>query len=155
MTNERRLKALTVRQPWAWAIMERHKRVENRSWCPPDWALSEFIAIHAAKGRPNAESMEWLEGQVKGAKPALVFGAILGLVRIRESITDVRVGRKRYGEWFGGPVGWALSDVFALPEALPCKGQLGLWNVPPALAGRIWGWADAGTKAPRDRRRAV
>ncbi len=32
--------------------------------------------------------------------------------------------------WFCGPFGFLLSHVVALPEPIPCKGALGLWDVP-------------------------
>lgn len=39
--------ALTVKQPWAWAIVHSTKRVENRTWPPPDKIIRQRIAIHA------------------------------------------------------------------------------------------------------------
>lgn len=42
------MRALTVRQPFAWAIAHGHKPVENRTWAPPLGAVGERIAIHAA-----------------------------------------------------------------------------------------------------------
>ena len=30
----RELRALTLWQPWAWAIVEGHKDIENRPWAP-------------------------------------------------------------------------------------------------------------------------
>ena len=32
--------------------------------------------------------------------------------------------------WFGGPVGWVLSDIIVLPEPVPCRGAQGLWDIP-------------------------
>ena len=40
------MKALTVSQPWAWAIISGRKRVENRTWSTP---VRGRIAIHSAK----------------------------------------------------------------------------------------------------------
>ncbi len=45
------MKAITVAQPFAWAILEGHKRVENRTRAPPQSLLGERIAIHAGKRR--------------------------------------------------------------------------------------------------------
>lgn len=39
------MKALTVRQPWAWAIARGHKTIENRSWTT---TYRGPLAIHAA-----------------------------------------------------------------------------------------------------------
>jgi DNA polymerase-1 len=42
--------ALTVWQPWAWAIAMGFKLIENRSWPPPRWLIGRELAIHAAAG---------------------------------------------------------------------------------------------------------
>ncbi len=39
--------------------------------------------------------------------------------------------------WFGGPVGWVLLDVLALPEPVPCKGAQGLWTLPPDVEAKV------------------
>lgn len=44
--------ALSVRQPWAWAILHANKRVENRDWAPdPDYWTGPglMLALHACK----------------------------------------------------------------------------------------------------------
>lgn len=44
--------ALSVRQPWAWAIIYAGKDIENRSWQAVNRGLKQRgrVAIHAAKG---------------------------------------------------------------------------------------------------------
>ena len=44
--------ALSVRQPWAWAIIHAGKDIENRSWQAVNRGLDQRgrIAVHAAKG---------------------------------------------------------------------------------------------------------
>ena len=45
------MKALTVHQPWAWAIINGRKRVENRKWST---RVRGRIAIHSSQTRdPN------------------------------------------------------------------------------------------------------
>lgn len=51
------VKALTIRQPWAWAICHAGKRIENRAWLKAPSLLAvarrlvgQRIAIHAAAG---------------------------------------------------------------------------------------------------------
>lgn len=51
------MKALSIRQPWAWAILHAGKDVENRSWSTP--FRGEFL-IHAAKGCGLSECAEAL-----------------------------------------------------------------------------------------------
>lgn len=49
--------ALSVRQPWAWAIIYAGKDIENRSWQAVNHGLKirGEICIHAAKGMTQAE----------------------------------------------------------------------------------------------------
>jgi len=49
--------ALSVRQPWAWAIIHAGKDIENRSWQAVNHGLRQRgrIAIHAAKGMTRDE----------------------------------------------------------------------------------------------------
>lgn len=41
------MKALTLHQPWATCIAHHGKRVENRTWAPPQSIVGQRIAIHA------------------------------------------------------------------------------------------------------------
>lgn len=47
----RRVRALTVHQPWATLLARGVKRVENRTWFPTDaeLAVGDFILLHAGK----------------------------------------------------------------------------------------------------------
>ncbi len=49
--------ALSVRQPWAWAIIYASKDIENRSWQAVNHGLRQRgrIAIHASKGMTREE----------------------------------------------------------------------------------------------------
>ncbi|QTF59120.1 ASCH domain-containing protein [Stutzerimonas frequens] len=46
------MKALSIRQPWAWLIVRGHKPLENRSWAT---SYRGPLLIHAAKGMTRAE----------------------------------------------------------------------------------------------------
>ncbi len=48
------MRALTIRQPWAWAIAVAGKDVENRSWQTSHRGL---LAIHAGKGEDDPYGM--------------------------------------------------------------------------------------------------
>jgi hypothetical protein len=43
------MKALTLWQPWSWAIAHAGKRIENRTWRPLGCVINQQIAIHAGK----------------------------------------------------------------------------------------------------------
>lgn len=43
------MNALTLWNPWAWAMAHAGKPVENRTWEPPSRVLGQLLAIHAGK----------------------------------------------------------------------------------------------------------
>lgn len=58
------MKALSIRQPWAWAILNAGKRVENRSWQACHYRGP--LLIHAAKGcgvEEYADAAMWMHEQ--------------------------------------------------------------------------------------------
>jgi len=59
------MKALTVRQPWAWAIVFAGKDIENRTW-KSKYCYGSTIAIHAGY---NLESSDLLPAEVKKLLP--------------------------------------------------------------------------------------
>jgi hypothetical protein len=114
------LRALTVRQPWAGAIVHQTKRVENRTWKLPAAMHGTRILIHAA-AQPDKLAVVY--------GPNLdVYGAIIGAATITGCHYDT--GRQPCcSEWaFTGVYHWTLADVIALPVPVPAKGALGFWT---------------------------
>lgn len=118
------MKALTLRQPWAHAILHLGKNVENRSWAPPESLVGKYIAIHAGMAFVR-------DSGLPVTREELHFGAIVGVARIAGVVNKSR------SRWFEGPFGWLLEDVRPLSKPISCKGKLGLWNVPPAYVRKI------------------
>lgn len=51
------MKSLTVKQPWAWAIVAGHKRVENRSWtrrCATMASIADTLSRTVSGASPNS-----------------------------------------------------------------------------------------------------
>ncbi|MBI4604468.1 MAG: ASCH domain-containing protein [Planctomycetes bacterium] len=120
------MRALTLRQPWAWAIIHAGKNVENRSW---NTRIRGTVAIHAGMG---LDGLEYLPRGVPRPRAGdLVRGALVGLV----DIVDV-VERSR-SKWFFGPYGFVLRNPRPLWKPIPCKGKLGFWKVPPRIVRAI------------------
>lgn len=77
---------VTVRDPYAWALAEGHKPVENRTKRPGPDALGEWVAIHAAKedaGAPARKGVGALCG--RDALPAHASGqqcTVLAVARL-------------------------------------------------------------------------
>lgn len=42
------MKCLSIKQPWAWLIMNRKKTIETRTWAAPENLIGEIIGIHAS-----------------------------------------------------------------------------------------------------------
>jgi len=140
------VKALTIHQPWAWLIVEGHKRVENR---PRAFAHRGPLAIHAGQRRgaqKYAAAAGGLDGLIDTLRAAgypvpdadeLTYGAVVGTV---ELVDVVRMGNEprlpgmdAHGlasEPFAtGPVCWVLAEPKRLAEPIPCRGKQGLFEV--------------------------
>lgn len=50
------MKALSIRQPWAWLIVNGYKSIENRTW---NTRIRGTILIHAGKGF-DKEGYAWV-----------------------------------------------------------------------------------------------
>jgi activating signal cointegrator 1 len=45
-----------------------------------------------------------------------------------------------FGDYADGRYAWVCTNVRPLPEPIPCRGALGLWDVPAEIAARLEGW---------------
>jgi len=139
------MRALTLIQPWAWAIAHAGKRVENREWQPPDSLFGQRVAIHAGK-KFDDRALVWIREETSAQVPTkeeFVHGAIECVATLRGCIalknfcgrgngllTQQEICEAIDSPWFGGPVGWVLADVVALSCPVPCRGAQGLWTLP-------------------------
>jgi hypothetical protein len=133
-----RLPAITIWQPYAWAIAAGHKRVENRTWLPR--IVGVDIAIHAGKTLDEDALLAMQVGSYlpdRGDAPEadqLARGAVVAVARLFAATRYPAMVQSQLGagqlRWFNGPVGWLLSDVRRLPEPVPCRGAQGLWALP-------------------------
>ena len=74
------LRALTVRQPWAWALIEGYKDIENRSWRTN---MRGWILLHAGAAKPTDESLA-AAGNIarRSVPPSAPLGAVIGAIKI-------------------------------------------------------------------------
>lgn len=127
--------ALSIRQPWCWAILFAGKDIENRSWQAVNHSLRKRgrVCIHAAKGlkKDEYEDAAAFMRQVIGIEcPAAVDldrGGIIGSVEVVDVVTESD------SAWFMGPRGLVLRDPRPC-EFIPSTGALGYFN---------WSAADA------------
>ncbi|QPH54210.1 hypothetical protein [Pontivivens ytuae] len=117
--------ALSVRQPWAWAIIHGGKVIENRSLGAIKSGNMDCrrICIHAATGLKRSE-YDWglwrlhRHGVTAPRPEDLPRGAIIGTVDVVDIISESD------SEWFGGPWGLVLENP-APVEPIPAVGELG------------------------------
>ena len=124
------MKALSIRQPWAWAILSAGKRIENRSWIT---TIRGPILIHAGQGMTRAEYEDFclyyadlrrhddtLPDVPKSGD--LLRGGVVGKANL------VNCVRRHSSPWFQGPFGFVLEDVEPAPFA-PWSGSLGFFEI--------------------------
>lgn len=123
------MKALSIRQPWAWLIVHGIKDIENRTWFPN---YRGPFYVHASKTLYGTTEQrecirEWVQKRFRFYVPSdeeLACGGIIGKV----SVVDV-VDRSQ-SPWFEGPYGFVLDGASPLPFRR-CNGRLGFFEVRP------------------------
>lgn len=116
------MKAITVRQPWAWAIVSGLKIVENRTWRTPHRGP---LLIHAGKSEVDVG-----HAAVPEAPKLLTFGAIIGTAMLVDCVPVADAPRTRFAE---GPYCWLLEDVEQFRVPIPYAGKPGLFDVPDSI----------------------
>ena len=149
-------RAISIRQPWAWAITDLDKRVENRT---RKYAYRGELFLHASATLCASGGVDYLRELLSepetarlGAVEDLPRGAIVGVctfVRCQETflvnespvIPSASGGsrtRPDQARWAEAGAWWlVLDNVRKLPEPVPCRGMLGLWPVPVDVERRV------------------
>jgi hypothetical protein len=135
------MRALTLHRPWPALIVHAGKNVENRPWTT---GYRGPFAIHAGKGwDPNAipVARDWVDGVDEvglGRVPRDQDKHPTGIVAVADLIGvcgDTDCGS---GPWaVPGQCHWQLTNIRALAEPVPCRGNQGWWQVPPAALSAI------------------
>jgi len=119
--------ALSIRQPWAWLIVNGYKDIENRDWTTK--FRGRFL-VHASKGMTRQEydqCLEYCQSNPCGFVPLPDFdklerGGIVGDVELVDCVND------HPSFWFNGEYGFVLQCARVLPF-VPLKGMLGFFTV--------------------------
>lgn len=155
------IRALTLKQPWAWAVVHAGKRVENRSWKPP--SQTRWFAIHAGARSGwdddgefsplvRASWEDWCAAQPPGTAPhtaaglfrqssLITFSAVVALAEL-DSVHHYNdcagATGKRCSPWAAADqFHWVLRRVHVLSTPVPCAGARQLWPIPPDVAAAI------------------
>lgn len=115
------MKALSVRQPWAWLIVNGHKDIENRTW-RTDYRGP--VLIHASKTYDDSiqGEHEVLNGVDVPESQSFDFGGIVGVAEIVDCVSASP------SPWFSGPFGFVVKNGRPLPF-MQIRGQLGFFEV--------------------------
>lgn len=144
------MKALTLTQPWATLVALGAKRIETRSWYTP---YRGPLAIHAAKGLGPVGGERGLQAlcvtspfrEALLGKQPLPCGAIVAVCRLisccltqtlHEDLVRIAPHELEFGDYTPGRFAWVLSDIVALPDPIPARGALGLWDWTPTSEER-------------------
>jgi hypothetical protein len=131
--------ALTFWQPWAYATLALGRRVDNRTWGPPDFLLGRQLAIYAGGIFEHGAFLKLREaGHLLPSVDELPNGYLVGVATVSgvaETLEEAVVKQGTCARaWWEGPRGWLLSNVRAAKEPIRCKGKQGLWTLPKCLA---------------------
>jgi hypothetical protein len=115
------MKALSIRQPWAWLVASGVKDIENRTW---DTRYRGMVLIHAGKALDVDGFRNWPLGCTRETAHTLGMGGIIGVALLTGT------GTRWLSTWYEGApnIGWRMDAAARLPFS-PLKGSLGLFNV--------------------------
>jgi len=119
-------RALSIRQPWAWAIVNRFKPVENRDW-KYEPSYRGPLLIHASKTF-DFDGYAYMDTGMDDLNylprpKEFRTGGIVGVCNMVDVVTEMD------NCWFTGPIGFQLQHAVPL-KFIPYKGQLNFFSVP-------------------------
>lgn len=117
------MKALSIRQPWAWLIVNGFKDVENRNWY--NIKHRGLTLIHASKTF-DMEGYCWVQDYF----PLISMphpndfdkGGIVGAAKLLSCVNE------HSSKWFFGKWGFVFEGAYKLPF-MECRGRLGFFEV--------------------------
>lgn len=150
------MKAISIRQPWAWLITRpdltdraarlrelaagRIKTIENRTWATK---FRGPVALHASASMTRTEYADVLDFLMRDPALKPIYhamphfdemrkqcGGIVGTALLQDCIDDSQ------SPWYMGQFGFVLADIRPLP-LIPCKGALQFFNVPDEVLHQI------------------
>jgi hypothetical protein len=116
------MKALSVRQPWSWLIVQGFKDIENRTW---QTSFRGTVLIHAGMTM-DQEGYEDVRARFPDIPlppiEELDRGGIVGQCDITDCVSQSD------SQWFSGPYGFVIENATPLPFR-PLRGKLGFFEV--------------------------
>ncbi len=117
------MKALSIRQPWAWLIIHGGKDIENRTW---HTKFRGRFLVHASQGMTKAEYAHARRFALDIGVRVPYFeelqrGGIIGSVELVDSVDHSE------SPWYMGQKGFLLKDPMPM-EFTAAKGRLGFFD---------------------------
>jgi len=128
------MKALSIRQPYSWLIVNGWKDVENRTWRTAHRGL---LLIHASKTL-HRDAPYVVRKCLDDGIPLPEYvdaGGIVGVVDVVDVVEDYP------SRWFVGPFGYVFRSPRSLPF-YPLRGRPGVWETGLTLEDILEGGED-------------
>jgi len=128
------VKALSIRQPWAWCILHGRKRVENRTWTTDyrGWLLLHSGVTMSRSDYDECDEvcarLTHVELPPRDSR-ALLRGGIVGAAELIDVVENDSTHPVFNSPWAFGPCLWIFDRVTPL-GFVPCRGRLSLFDLP-------------------------
>lgn len=122
------MKAISIKQPWAWLIANGYKTVENRKWYT---AHRGDILVHASKNQAGMErDLDYVLQRFRiGIDPEeLICGKVLAVASLMACTKEPKERIDQY--WHDkGNFAWILRNIRQI-DPFDVRGRLNLFEVP-------------------------
>lgn len=120
------MKALSIKQPWAWAIANGLKTIETRKWCPDH--RGDILIVASLK--PDKLLLEWLvEQRGEGILEEVEYGKAIAIAELVDCrAMEMRDEAAAMCVCYPGAFSWFLENVRKI-KPFPVKGRLGIYEV--------------------------
>ena len=136
------MKAISIKQPWAYLIAAGIKDIENRTWKCPGKYIGERVLIHASKTQYETPMYLLTDEQYDSIKQekrieinnSLEYGCIIGSIEIVDCVvnhTSIWAEKTNLPEQLSNECiwNWVLANPILFDEPIfNVKGKLGFWD---------------------------
>ena len=132
------MKALSIRQPWAWLIVHGYKTLENRTWKLPEAMIGQRIVVHAGlKMGPGLDKV-WIMDRLSAyGRNMFIHAENTGSFHLGALVGEVEIVRRFVAridppspKWYMGPEAFWLHAARPYETPIPYPGHLGFFDIP-------------------------
>ena len=136
------MKAISIKQPWAYLIAAGIKDIENRTWKCPEKYIGQRILIHASKTQYETPMYLLTDEQYDSIKQekrieinnSLEYGCIIGSIEIVDCVVNhssIWAEKTALPEQLDNKCiwNWVLANPILFDKPITnVKGKLGFWD---------------------------